>query len=166
GGDAADDCGPPAVRARGAREMVLRRILVSLALASALSLVPVLPATAASAQSKAPPAGSTLLALGDSVAFGTDPLRDPHDASNFVGYPEIVAQRLNLVDVNGSCPGEATGGFLSLIGIDNGCRPYRLLFPLHVRYFGTQMNFAISYLNSHPNVGLVTIDLGANDVFF
>src|SRR5437868_301687 len=31
---------------------------------------------------------------------------------------------------------------------------------------GTQMNFAISYLNSHPNVGLVTIDLGANDVFF
>src|SRR5207247_8660011 len=76
-----------------------------------------------------------------------------------------AAQQLRLLDVNASCPGEATGGFLSLIGTDNGCRLYRLLDPLHVRYRGTQMNFAIDFLRSHPNVRLVTIDLGANDVF-
>src|SRR5207237_9444313 len=50
-------------------------------------------------------------------------------------------------------------------GTYNGCRIYRALFPLHVSYLGTQMDFAADYLRTHRNVRLVTIDLGANDVF-
>jgi lysophospholipase L1-like esterase len=101
------------------------------------------------------------------VAFGFSPLLDHRVASNFIGYPEIAAQQLDLADVNASCPGEATGGFLSLTGTDNGCRTYRFgfMFPLHVSYSGTQMDFALDYLRTHHNVRLVTIDIGANDVF-
>ena len=112
-------------------------------------------------------AGHTYLALGDSVAFGTDPNRDPRVASNMVGYPDYVASSLNLKDVNASCPGEATGGFISLHGLDNVCRPYRFTFglPLHVSYSGTQLAFAERYLRAHRGTRLVTINLGANDVF-
>jgi lysophospholipase L1-like esterase len=107
------------------------------------------------------------LALGDSVAFGTDPNRNPTVASNMVGYPDYVAGALNLDEVNSSCPGEATGGFISLSGLDNVCRPYRFVFklPLHVSYSGTQLAFAKSYLRAHRGTRLVTIDLGANDFF-
>lgn len=111
--------------------------------------------------------GHSYLALGDSVPFGFNPNLDPTNAANFVGYPEIVAQRLNIEDVNATCPGEATGGFLSLSGTDNVCRPYRFFFklPLHVTYSGTQMDFATAYLRAHPETRLVTLTLGANDVF-
>jgi lysophospholipase L1-like esterase len=111
--------------------------------------------------------GHSYLALGDSVPFGYSPLVNPNNAANFVGYPEIVAQRLNIEEVNAACPGEATGGFLSLTGIDNGCRTFRFFFnaPLHVAYAGTQMDFALGYLRSHRNTRLVTLMLGANDTF-
>lgn len=111
--------------------------------------------------------GHSYLALGDSVPFGYSPLVDPHFADNFVGYPEIVARRLNIEDVNAACPGEATAGFLSLSGTDNGCRAFRFVFnlPLHVKYSGTQMDFALAYLRSHHNTRLVTLMLGANDAF-
>lgn len=108
------------------------------------------------------------LALGDSVSFGTSPLVSPANAGNFVGYPEIVARALELTDVNASCPGEATGGFLSLTGTDNVCRDYRFRysFPLHVSYTGTQVAFALGYLRAHKKgTRLVTLTLGANDFF-
>src|SRR2546421_264842 len=103
------------------------------------------------------------LALGDSVPFGFNPLVNPKDASNFVGYPEVVAESLELHDVNATCPGEATGGFLSLTGTDNVCRPYRFVFdnPLHVEYHGAQMDFVLRYLRGHPHTRLVTLTLGA-----
>ena len=126
--------------------------------ALALSLVAAVPASATSE-------GHSYLALGDSVPFGFSPLKDPTSAANFVGYPEIVARSLNIEDVNATCPGEATGGFLSLTGTDNVCRPYRSAFPLHVGYSGTQMAFATSYLETHSRTRLVTLTLGANDVF-
>src|SRR6267143_1740269 len=133
------------------------------ALLSAIGLV-VLAAAPATASSE----GHSYLALGDSVPFGFSP--NPalwSDATNFVGYPEIVAQRLNIEDVNATCPGEATGGFISLTGTDNVCRPYRFVLhePLHVSYSGTQLAFATSYLTTHPRTRLVTLTLGANDVF-
>lgn len=111
--------------------------------------------------------GHSYLALGDSVPFGFSPLLDASSANNFIGYPEIVAQRLNIEDVNATCPGEATGGFISLTGTDNVCRPYRFIFhlPLHVSYSGTQLAFATSYLTTHPRTRLVTLTLGANDIF-
>jgi lysophospholipase L1-like esterase len=129
-------------------------------LLSAVALM-VLGAVPASATSE----GHSYLALGDSVPFGFSPLKNPANAANFIGYPEIVAQQLNIEDVNATCPGEATGGFLSLTGTDNVCRPYRSAFPLHVSYAGTQIAFATNYLNSHPRTRLVTLTLGANDVF-
>jgi lysophospholipase L1-like esterase len=137
--------------------------LLALLSAVALFLLAAAPAHAESngAQSK----GFSYLALGDSVPFGFSPLLNPADADNFIGYPEVVADRLHLRDVNASCPGEATGGFLSLTGTDNVCRPYRAAYPLHVSYTGTQMAFAIAYLHSHQKTRLVTLTLGANDLF-
>lgn len=111
------------------------------------------------------------LALGDSVAFGFDPLVPPAnraDPSNFIGYPEALASALPLTLTNASCPGEASGGFIFISSpLDNGCRPYRSLFPLHVRYpaIQSQLDFAIGFLREHRHTKLITIDIGANDLF-
>lgn len=110
------------------------------------------------------------LALGDSVAFGFDPrvvaAGGASDPSNFVGYPAALATMLPLSLTNASCPGEASGGFISLASsLDNGCRPYRSAFPLHVAYTSSQLDYAIAYLRAHPLTKLITIDLGANDLF-
>jgi lysophospholipase L1-like esterase len=109
--------------------------------------------------------GSGYLATGDSVAFGFNPLLDRREAENFIGYPEALAEMLDIDVVNSSCPGEASGGFISLTGVDNSCRPYRAAFPLHVTYSTSQLDFIVSYLGSHRNTRLVTIDIGANDLF-
>lgn len=108
------------------------------------------------------------LALGDSVAFGFDPLvsiADRSDPENFVGYPEALAEMLDLEVTNASCPGEASGGFISLTGVDNSCRPYRARFPLHVDYGTAQLDFAIAHLRAHPKTHLITLNIGANDLF-
>ena len=136
----------------------MRARLVSLVSAATLLVLAAAPASASSE-------GHSYLALGDSISFGFNP--NPalwSDISNFIGYPEIVAQRLNIEDVNASCPGEATGGFISLTGTDNGCRDFRSAFPLHVSYSGTQLAFATSYLATHKRTRLVTLMLGANDL--
>jgi lysophospholipase L1-like esterase len=115
--------------------------------------------------------GHGYLALGDSVAFGfhpvtpTTPISDRLDARNFIGYPEIVAQRLNIEGVNASCSGEATGGFIDAHGLDNSCRGYRAHWPLHTAYIGTQLAFAVNYLKANPRTRLVTLNLDANDFF-
>jgi lysophospholipase L1-like esterase len=144
----------------------MKRVLVVLA-ALALSLVTSVPAFAEEDDN------SYYLGLGDSVAFGYTPpavtLPGTYsNAANFVGYPEMVARELELKDVNTSCPGEATGGFISkLSSNDNGCLTgYRLYYPLHVAYKSSQLDFATSFLHRHRHsTKLVTIDLGANDVF-
>src|SRR5256712_13497682 len=71
------------------------------------------------------------LALGDSVAFGFDPLaRDFSESENFIGYPEALAALLDVDVVNASCPGEASGGFISLNSPpDNGWRGFRFGTP-------------------------------------
>src|SRR5438132_7364674 len=110
--------------------------------------------------------GRLYLALGDSITFGFIAnagyaYLNPH---NFIGFPNYISQALPLNDVNASCPGETTGGFLSAAAPDNGCRFYRSLVPLHVAYSATQADFAITFLKSHPELKLVTVALGANDV--
>ncbi len=119
----------------------------------------------------------TYLALGDSVAFGYVPSNavpapnylDPH---SFVGYPEFLARRLREHVANASCPGETSTNMLVAGTPSNGCENqpgspvgYRTLFPLHVAYAGTQMQYAIDYLRTHKHTNLVTIDIGANDAF-
>jgi lysophospholipase L1-like esterase len=109
-----------------------------------------------------------VLALGDSVVFGYI-AQDGFayiNADNFIGYPAYVGRDLRLdAVVNASCPGETTAGFISLTGADNGCRPYRANYPLHVAYPTSQLDFAVSYLASHKQTKLVTVALGANDGF-
>jgi lysophospholipase L1-like esterase len=136
--------------------------LFALLTAALLSVVAAIPASASASVTSQ---GLSYLALGDSVPFGYSPLADPSNANNFIGYPEIVAQRLHVKDVNATCPGEATGGFLLLTGTDNVCRPYRSAFPLHVSYATSQVDFAMAYLRAHPRTRLVTLTLGANDYF-
>jgi lysophospholipase L1-like esterase len=107
------------------------------------------------------------LALGDSVVFGFR-LNAPNykATTSFVGYPTYVGSRLHLTTINASCPGEATGGFIATTSaIDNGCKFFKSQFGLHVRYPGSQLDYAVSFLKSHPQTKLVTLGLGANDGF-
>jgi lysophospholipase L1-like esterase len=103
------------------------------------------------------------LALGDSIAFGFDPFVDPASA-RFVGYPAQVATALSRTLVEAGCPGETSAGFVSAVGVDNGCRGYRAAHRLHATYPGTQLDFAVEFLRSHPSTNLVTLGIGINDV--
>ncbi len=105
------------------------------------------------------------LALGNSVAFGFNPLLDRSNADNFIGYPTPVAAALKENLTNASCPGETSSHFISLAGTDLSCGAYRLNFPLHVFYSTSQLEFADAFLQSHPMTLVVSIDIGANDLF-
>ncbi|MGE5291970.1 MAG: SGNH/GDSL hydrolase family protein [Micromonosporaceae bacterium] len=156
---------------------LIRRAVVSVGVAVgvAAGFVPALPASAGSVTG--PAANGTYLALGDSVAFGFVPSQavpppNYRDAHSFVGYPEDVAQALRVRVWNASCPGETTDSMLVAGALSNGCENspasatgYRSLYPLHVQYQGTQMQYALKYLAVHRHIQLVTIDIGANDVF-
>jgi lysophospholipase L1-like esterase len=158
--------------------VVRRRIgigLAATAMVAAVSLIPALPASATPVTGSA--AHGAYLALGDSVAFGyvppqAVPAPDYFDPRSFVGYPEDVGRALHIPVANASCPGETTASFLVPGAQSNGCENspgssvgYRTEYPLHVRYFGTQMRYALRYLATHRDTRLVTIDIGANDVF-
>jgi lysophospholipase L1-like esterase len=116
----------------------------------------------------------TYLALGDSVPFGYRggvPQLYPKP-SNFVGYPELVAEDLDLRLLNASCPGETTASFSDVTAQSNGCSnavgsgiAYRDNFRLHVNYHGSQLDYALRVLEKAPHVRLVTLQLGANDGF-
>jgi lysophospholipase L1-like esterase len=149
--------------------------LAGTAMVAAASLMPALPASATPVSG--PAAGGTYLALGDSVAFGyvppqAVPAPDYFDPRSFVGYPEDVAGALHLRVSNASCPGETTASMFVPGAQSNGCENslgspigYRTEYPLHVQYRGTQMQYALQYLAVHRHTRLVTIDIGANDVF-
>jgi lysophospholipase L1-like esterase len=136
---------------------------------------------AAGATSAAPVNGSdangTYLALGDSVAFGYVPpqaVPAPNYlvAHSFVGYPQYLAQQLRIRVSNAACPGETSTSMLVAGAQSNGCENspgspvgYSTLYPLHVQYQGTQMEYALRYLAAHKHTRLITIDIGANDAF-
>lgn len=129
-----------------------------------LALVAIIIASlAGSAQAQAAP----YLALGDSVNFGFIfqagfEYVNPH---NFLGYPSYAGPNLGFAQKNAACPGETTGSFLSSTAPDLGCREFKSEFPLHVFYSSTQLAYAKQFLISHPQTALVTLLLGANDVF-
>ena len=110
--------------------------------------------------------GRPYLALGDSVSFGfiTNAGFEYVNPENFIGFPDYVGQTLKLHTSNAACPGETSGSFLSSTAPDDGCRFFRSQVPLHVSYTSTQLDFAVSFLKSHPETRLVSIGLGANDV--
>jgi lysophospholipase L1-like esterase len=115
------------------------------------------------------------LALGDSVPFGyrggQSPATYAH-ASNFVGYPELLADEFGLRLLNASCPGETTASFIDVNAPSNGCTNavgngvvYRDQFPLHVNYKGSQLAYALHVLHEVHNVRLITLTIGADDGF-
>jgi lysophospholipase L1-like esterase len=110
------------------------------------------------------------LALGDSVPFGLNPLLVPPPNDNvFVGYPEYLRELLDMPLENAACPGETTASFTSLEAAGAGtalnCAGFKASGWLHADYTGTQLDYALEFLRTHTRVRLVTIALGANDLF-
>ena len=108
------------------------------------------------------------LALGDSLAFGFNPLVSPPNLSDYHGYPEFIAQALSLDHklANASCFGETSSHFIkrSLLP-DLGCEAWRNSnLPMFVSYSASQLDYAVQYLRDHPKAQLVTIDIGINDL--
>jgi lysophospholipase L1-like esterase len=112
------------------------------------------------------------LALGDSLAFGYNPLVQPPNLSQYVGYPQFVADDLHLNLANASCIGETSTSFITGLAKDDltpyipseGCQNYRAHFPLFVSYTGSQLNYAISQLKASNKIKVVTINIGGNDL--
>ena len=101
------------------------------------------------------------------------PAPNYHNAASFFGYPEIAGAALHLKVANAACSGETSSSLINPKAQSNGCENspgnpsvgYRTQFPLHVKYKGSQLAFALSYLKAHKNVSLVTLMIGANDFF-
>lgn len=146
-----------------------RRGMAVLLLAGCLSLILAATATAKPAPKVTP--GSRYLALGDSVTFGYQeptvvPTPNYHVASNFLGYPEMLGAELHLKVTNSACPGETSSSFINTSAQSLGCENfYRTNYPLHVSYKGSQLAYAVKYLRRYRNVTLVSLMIGANDVF-
>ena len=114
-----------------------------------------------------------ILAIGDSVTFGWDPVLESDwskiDEKNYAGYPELLGERTRSQVHNAACPGEATGSFFSKTAPDNGCRGNRAAFGTHYpwkegdRSLSTQMELVESYLaKNKPR--FITLTLGGNDL--
>jgi lysophospholipase L1-like esterase len=117
-------------------------------------------------------AQTNYLALGDSIAFGYNPLVPQGTLADYGGYPELVAPALKLNLANASCIGETSTSFITGLAKDDlspyipseGCEDYRAKYPLFVNYSGPQLNYAISQLQTNRKIELVTINIGGNDL--
>lgn len=138
----------------------VRALVLGLVAAFALAAVP---ASAAGDNDH-----GSYLALGDSYAFAFNPIVFNEglagNPANFPGYTDAVAGALDLKLSNAACPGETSGSMISLSAPDNGCHAWRANFPLHTSYTSSQLDFAVSFLRSHPDTKLVTLQIGGNDV--
>lgn len=96
------------------------------------------------------------LSLGTSLAAGVQADENGGSVVTDVSYPALLADYIRtdvrkLRHVNLGCPGENSDTF-----IDGGICEYRQ---------GSQLDQAVHFLHSHGRfTGLITIDLGANDV--
>jgi lysophospholipase L1-like esterase len=158
----------------------LRRGAMAMILAVAALVATLGAAASASARTTMPAVtpGSGYLALGDSVTFGYEeatvvPAPDFTVASSFAAYPAMLGAELHLKVANAACPGETAASLVNAAAPSNGCEnapsasavSYRKAFPLHVRYSGSQLAYAVKYLKAHPGVRLVSLMIGANDLF-
>ena len=118
--------------------------------------------------------GTPYLALGDSVAFGYNPVNAvsaPTDLNDFVGYPELIGDLGKLSPgpiANAACQGETSGSFISTSNPDNGCHAWRVAGDaMHVTYTSTsesQLQFALAYLAANPKTTTVSLGIGADDL--
>jgi lysophospholipase L1-like esterase len=149
------------------REMKARIRIIVAVLLGALTLGATV---AAAAPPKVTP-GSRWLALGDSVTFGymepsVVPAPNYRNPKSFLGYPEQLAAQMRLNVSNPACPGETSASLINDKAPSNGCEnEYRKNFPLHVRYKGSQLAYGLSYLRANRNTRLVSLMIGANDLF-
>ncbi len=137
-----------------------RRLVALLAMALLLALVP-----SASALAKQNPKSLYMVALGDSVAAGTQqplPFTDN-------GYADVLFQRvkgpMGLGElVNLACPGDDTAEMIDADGGANGsiCYGSGAFLPPGG---SSQLDVAEAFLLANPGkIGLITITIGANDV--
>ena len=149
------------------RSTGLRLAAAGSVLAGVLALVTAVPATAGGhGDDRAP----RYLALGDSVAFGYNPLLvhpgvNPH---KFLGYPDLAARMLgpDLKVANASCVGETSTSLITGTRPDHGCQDYRqFIGALHTYYTGSQLQYAEDFVAANPRTKLITLDIGANDLF-
>jgi hypothetical protein len=113
------------------------------------------------------------LALGDSVAFGYNPVdaqNDPTNVSAFVGYPELISLAA-IPTANAACEGETSGSFIDVTLPDQGspdCRAWRAAGDaMHVQYASaaqSQLQFAVAYLLSHRSTATVSVGIGGGDL--
>jgi lysophospholipase L1-like esterase len=116
------------------------------------------------------------LALGDSVAFGYNPVdavNDPTNINAFDGYPEMMTRLLGGQQApnpvaNAACEGETSGSFIDTSAPDNGCKGWRAAGDaMHVKYSSaaeSQLAYALAYLAANPNTTTVSLGIGANDM--
>jgi lysophospholipase L1-like esterase len=113
-------------------------------------------------------ASRPILALGDSMTFAWDPLVEPDpakvDARKYVGFAELLGERLRRPVHNVSCPGEASGSLVDERAEDNGCDRNRAAYRLHYDWSApTQLEVVRSYLKNRTPA-LVTLTIGGNDL--
>jgi lysophospholipase L1-like esterase len=156
------------MRDRSLRRWVLAR-LTTVGLSVVIGLVSAI-AILTAGQASATSAPRYLLAVGDSLAAGYQPTDHttlpPIDAASGFrdqGYPGSYAaglatsRGLSLVDL--ACPGETTTSMLAT--------PAQACGKVYEAEFGvaSQISAAESFLSRHRGrVGLVTLDIGANDL--
>ena len=106
------------------------------------------------------------LALGDSVVFGYITLAGfEYVNQQLRRVPELRRRGAALDAANAACPGRQPAASshhpapTTAAGLPGS-------FPLHVAYTSTQLDFATRFLQANPSTRLVTIGLGANDLFF
>lgn len=144
----------------------MRKILVVLPLFLTLAACGTEDNTSATKGVSGPP----YLALGDSITFGTNPLipLNPENVAQglFVGYPEVLAQRLGYAVTNTGCAGETTSSFIDRGIKDNGCHTGEDPRDqyLKVEYTVNQLDFAKDFLRENLDTKLVTLSLGGNDI--
>jgi GDSL-like Lipase/Acylhydrolase family len=149
------------------RSSTLRTVVIGTLLAGLLSAAPAVPAAAASPGNRNP---NNYLAMGDSVPFGFNPLlvQPGVNPDVFVGYPQLASDlfRPRKKLFNASCPGETSTSLITGTRPDEGCQDYRqFIGPLHVAYSGSQLEYAEGYVAAYPRTGLITMMIGANDLF-
>jgi lysophospholipase L1-like esterase len=147
------------------RTAALRSAIVFLALSISSGVI------AGQAATRFSPPRRYYLALGDSLAFGSQTVKfnanfPSEPASIFsTGYVDDLAGMLQeirpgITTVNYGCPGETSVTF-----IQGGCTYTAAGFPLHDPYDGSQLSAALAFLHAHRGeVSPITINIGVNDL--
>ncbi len=132
---------------------VLSAVVLSV---TGLTIAGVVPAQATTVKT------GTYVSLGDSLAFGYQPnlvAAGDYNPADYVSYAEdYAAMRPHLRLANFGCPGETTGTL-----INGGC-PWPVS-ALHMPYNGgSQLQAALAYIGAHPDMSLISVDIGSNDL--